>query len=447
MEPSFRQAATDRKALRNFRANGITAVQEFFALLIQRFISTRCPEVAGSLTFTTLLALVPLITVSIALFSNFPAFSELGGALSAFLQNNVLPEAAGQITIYALEFSAKATNLTLIGTAMLIVTVLLLLHTVDGVFNDIWGVRQPRPLLTRITVYWVALTLGPIALAGSIFATGQLVATSIALVGATVHTRNFTANVVPLALLGTLFSFLYFAVPNHPVRLLHAMAGGFTAALGFIAMQRLFGLFIALSPTYTLVYGAFAALPIFLLWLYASWVVVLLGAILAATFPEFFERKQIVRGFPGDRAWAAVNMLVLLATALKEGRTVTFQELRNGAGTTHDLAETLLGEMRDAGWVARSEDETWLLSTHPDSLTLTEVIQRFALSPAHWLAASGAGRATARAAERLRTGLVSSDLTLTDLAAAALDASETENQPLNGTTEAFAREERTTGSQ
>jgi len=429
MKPTSEQAASSRSKFRSLRANSITSLREFIALLIQRFISTRCPEVAGSLTFTTLLAIVPLITVSLALFSNFPAFSELGSALSAFLQNNILPEAAGQITIYALEFSEKATNLTLIGTAMLIVTVLLLLHTIDGVFNDIWGVRQPRPLLTRITVYWVALTLGPVALAGSIYATGQLVASSIALVGETTHTVSFTTNVVPLALLGSLFSFLYFAVPNHPVRLLHAMAGGFAAALGFIAMQRLFGLFIALSPSYTLVYGAFAALPIFLLWLYTSWVVVLLGAILAATFPEFFERKQIVQGFPGDRAWAAVNMLVLLANGLKEGKTVTFKELRNGAGTTHDLAETLLGEMRDAGWVARSEDETWLLSTHPDTLTLTEVIQRFALSPAHWLAASGAGRATARAAEHLRNGLVSSDLTLTDLATAAVEAAEDESQP------------------
>lgn len=416
MEPTSPQPLTRKTSVRGVGAHGVMALREFVALLSQRFIATRCPEVAGSLTFTTLLALVPLITVSLALFSNFPAFSELGGALSTFLQNNVLPEAAGQITVYALEFSEKATRLTLIGTAMLVITVLLLLHTIDGVFNHIWGVRQPRPLLTRITVYWVALTLGPIALAGSIFATGQLVATSIALVGETAHTRNFTTNVVPLTLLGALFSFLYFAVPNHPVRLLHAMAGGFAAALGFIAIQRLFGLFIALSPTYTLVYGTFAALPIFLLWLYVSWVVVLLGALLAATFPEFFERKRIIGGFPGDRAWAAVNMLVLLVNALRERRTVTFDELRNNAGTTHDQAETLLGEMRDAGWVIRSEDEAWLLSTHPDSLTLTEVIQRFALSPAHWIAASAPDCPAAHAAQSLRTGLQTANLTLSDLA-------------------------------
>lgn len=395
--------------------NRILALRDFALLLVERFIHTRCPQVAGSLTFTTLLAIVPLLTVSIALFSNFPAFSELGRALSAFLQNNVLPEAAGQIATYAIQFSEKATNLTLIGTVMLIVTVLLLLHTIDDVFNDIWGVRHPRPLLTRITVYWVALTLGPITLAGSVFATGQLVATSIEFVGASMPTRTFAATAVPVGLLGGLLSFLYFAVPNHPVKSWHALIGGFSAAIAFIWMQKLFGLFIMLTPTYTLVYGAFAALPIFLVWLYASWVVILLGAILAATFPEYFERKRTVRAFPGDQAWASLNMLLLLTDKLDHGETTAFEALRERASTSSDQTEHLLGEMREAGWVTRSEDETWVLTRHPAQLRLTDVLQRFALSPDQWLNAAENDPASVKAAGCILSGFNQADMSLAEL--------------------------------
>ncbi|MFN3985185.1 MAG: YihY family inner membrane protein [Rhodocyclaceae bacterium] len=395
------------------------ALRDFLALLYDRFVATRCPQVAGSLTYTTLLAIVPLVTVTIALFSNFPAFSDLGEALSVFLQTNILPDRAGQIVAtYALQFSEKAAQLTLIGTVMLVVTVLLLLHTIDSVFNDIWGVRTPRPWLTRLTVYWVALSLGPIALAGSVFATGRLVATSIEWIAKGVDVSAISSWIVPLGLLGALFSFLYYAVPNHPVRLVHALIGGFTAALGFILMQRLFGLFIARFPTYTLVYGTFAALPIFLVWLYMSWVVVLLGAILAATFPSFFERKLTLGANPGDKAWAALDMLAALTRARRAGGSADFETLRAHAGVSQDVAESILGEMRDIGWVARTDEHGWVLAKNADLLTLAHVIDQFALSPGRWLAANG-GEYAHPAARRLDEGIRAANLTITELANAA----------------------------
>jgi membrane protein len=402
----------------------LLALRDFGSLLVERFFATRCAHVAGSLTYTTLLALVPLITLSLVLFSNFPAFSELGVALSTFLQNNVLPEAASQIGEYAVQFSERATNLTLIGTIMLIVTVLLLLGTIDEAFNEIWGVRHPRPIVTRIAVYWVALTLGPIALAGSIFATGQIVATSIALIGEDTHTRTLATNLVPLGLLGTLLTFLYFAVPNHPVRLLHAMAGGFSAAFAFLMMQRLFGLFITLSPTYTLVYGAFAAVPIFLIWLYASWVLVLLGAIFAATFPEFFERKTVVKPFPGDQAWAATNMLTLLARGLNQGHSVSFDALHEAAGLSSDQVEALLGQMQDESWIVHCEDETWALCRHPDSIRLSRIVERFALAPERWASLSPVQSTTTLAARRIKTALDDADLSMSELASQVVSDKE-----------------------
>lgn len=392
------------------------AVRAFMRLLVDRFVSTHCIHVAGSLTYTTLLALVPTVTLSLIVFSNFPAFAELGQALSGFLQGNVLPEAASQIADYAVQFSERAANLTVIGTLMLIVTVLLLMSTIEESFNEIWGVSHPRPLVTRIAVYWVALTIGPIALAASVFATGQIVATSVAFIGDDVHTRTLTSNLVPLSLLGFLLSFMYFVVPNHPVRLKHAFIGGFLAAVVFLSMQRLFGLFISFSPSYTLVYGAFAAVPIFLVWLYASWVIVLAGAIFAATFPTFIARRQAGIAEERDRSWAATAILVHLAREFTAGRACDFETLQQSVGISVDLTEQLLGELHKVGWIAYCDDEKWLLSRHPDTLHLQEVVSQFGLSPAKWLTASADDPGLSAAAQSLEQALSQANPSLTTLA-------------------------------
>ncbi|PKO49504.1 MAG: hypothetical protein CVU28_16080, partial [Betaproteobacteria bacterium HGW-Betaproteobacteria-21] len=154
----------------------LQSFRDFAALFAERFGATRCPQVASSLAFTTLLALVPLITVTISMFGNMPGMDEIGASLKTFLLQNLLPDRAGQIiTTYAIQFSQKAARLTLIGTILLAITALLLLATIERVFNHIWGVRKPRRMLLRITVYWFVLTLGPVVLGASVIATGYLV--------------------------------------------------------------------------------------------------------------------------------------------------------------------------------------------------------------------------------------------------------------------------------
>ncbi len=392
--------------------NTLRAVRDLFLLLLNRFNDNRCPQVAGSLAFTTLLALVPLVTVAIALFSNFPGFADLGTSLKLFLLENLLPERAGQIiTTYALQFSEKAAGLTLIGTAILVVTALMLLSTIERVFNQIWGVHQPRPLLYRIAVYWFALTLGPLVLGGSVFASGYLVSASMELVDHAPWLGEMSARLLPPVMLGGLFSYLYFAVPNHPVRPLHALAGGVAAAVVFLVMQRAFGVFIARFPTYTLVYGAFAALPIFLVWLYLSWVIVLLGALITATLPSFLERTRVAPAYPGDRAWAAVNMLVCLANAQRNATPAEFVQLRIAAGLPDDQCEAVLGAMADAGWVVRTENGDWVLAIAPQQLRLSDVIGRFALSARTLLALAPSG-AACMAAQRVAAALEQADLAL-----------------------------------
>ena len=398
-------------------AVSLNSTRDFLRLVAQRFVATRCPQVAGSLAFTTLLALVPLVTVVIALFSNFPAFAELGTSLKIFLLENLLPDRAGKIiATYAFQFSQKAAKLTLIGTGALVVTALMLLMTIDRVFNQIWGVHRPRPLLTRLTVHWSTLTLGPVALGASALATGHLVASSVALAGKGSWVVEFFSTLVSAGLLCVVFTFLYYAIPNHKVRPAHALAGGTTAALAFLLMQQLFALFLARIPTYTLIYGTFATVPIFLLWLYLSWVVILLGAILCAALPGFFERTRVLTPFAGDRAWAATTVLTMLARAQAEGRTVAFEPLIGAARLNGNEGESLLGELCEAGWVARTEDGNWLLTRDATRIGLADVLCRLALSPEAWRKA-GRNDLSRDTAERIESALRTADISIAALAA------------------------------
>lgn len=269
----------------------LPTLRDFCLLVVERFRSERCSQVAGSLAFTTLLALVPLLAVAVALISRFDFFTGLGEALRAFLLANLLPEKAGKVVAaYALQFTQQTARLTALGSALVFATAIMLTLTIDHVFSGIWRVSRPRPLLRRVAIYLAALLFGPVALGGSIVATTYLVTASLGLVGEPRWISTLLLSTLPEVMLAALFSFLYYVIPNRPVQLKHAVAGGVFAALGFAVMQRLFGLYIAKVPTYTLIYGTFATVPIFLVWLYLSWLVVLVGALVAALLPEFASR-------------------------------------------------------------------------------------------------------------------------------------------------------------
>ncbi|MDR1463069.1 MAG: YihY family inner membrane protein [Azoarcus sp.] len=396
---------------------------DFIVIFRERFAATHCTQVAGSLAYTTMLALVPFVTVAITIFGSLSGMDAIGASLKVFLLDNLLPDKAGNIiATYALEFSEKASRLTLIGVAMLAVTSLMLLATIERVFNRIWGVRQPRPLLLRITVYWFVLTLGPAIVGGSILATGHLVSASMQLSQNMGWLDTYHARLLPPALLSMLFVFLYFAVPNHKVRFTHALAGGLAAAVVFFLMQRAFALFIARFPTYTLIYGTFAALPIFLVWLYLSWLVVLLGALVTATLPAFAERQRIVGDFPGCEAWAAITMLVQLANAQNGGQPVSFAALRDRAPLSEHHAEAVLGKLAEAGWVSRTDDSDWVLTRAPAQIPLAEIVRRFALDIDAWKHAAGMLEAEpdGKIANKLEEGLRLGNQTLADLASGHL---------------------------
>lgn len=262
-------------------------LSDFAVLLRDRMVAARCPQVASSLAFTTLLSLVPLLTVALVVFGSLPGIRGIGDALRGFMLDTLLPEKAGQIiATYAFQFSQKATNLTLIGTTLVVVTALMLMLTIDKAFNQIWAVAHPRPLLSRLTIYWVGLTLGPLALATGIAASSQVLSLSLGLISEAQWLRNASLRVMAMLLLAGVFSLMYHGLPNRPVKVGHALIGGAFTALALAALQRVFGAYIGHFSAYTLIYGTFAALPIFLLWLYLSWLIILVGAAIVAVLPD-----------------------------------------------------------------------------------------------------------------------------------------------------------------
>jgi membrane protein len=286
-----------------------------FQTLRVRFREDRLGVTASSLTFTTTMALVPFFTLALAIFTAFPIFGKLQSALQAWLAQSLIPEAISrQVLGYLTQFAGKANRLGAFGLAALIVTALALMLTIDRTLNSIWRVRRPRPFAQRVLIYWAALTLGPLLLGASLSLTSYVVSSSRGLVAAMPGLLQVVFDVTEFFLLAAGLMALYRFVPNTPVRREHAWAGGLFAALGIELARRLLAWYIGKVPAYSLVYGAFATVPILLVWIYVAWVVVLLGAVLAAYLPSLVAGTRRRSGH-GWQFQVALEVLRELETA------------------------------------------------------------------------------------------------------------------------------------
>ncbi|MBZ4648314.1 MAG: rane protein [Desulfomicrobiaceae bacterium] len=375
----------------------------FLQRFAERFAATNCGRVAGGLAFTTLLAMVPLATMMLLFLRNVPAFAPLGEALREFLTAHLLPEtAATLITRYTEDFTTNAGRLTAFGLGMLMVTAVMLLATIEDVFNAVWNARRSRGWIQRITLYWFMLTAGPLMTGGGIAAARGLARKASAFAGNAAWSEHLLAVFVPFALLWFFFSFLYFAVPNHPVRARIATGAGLVVAIAFALIQRGFTTFITSMTSYTIIYGAIAAVPIFLLWLYTLWLLILSGAIAAAAFQEASAEVPSLPPFAGRQAMAAVAMLETLWAAHHHGRGVA--NLGNAAHLPPHHAEPILERMRSLGWIDRTQDNLWVPGIAPHAITPGHVFAVFAVDAAAWKAHAPTA-ATAAMGEVIDRGL------------------------------------------
>ncbi|WP_066270952.1 YihY family inner membrane protein [Hydrogenophaga palleronii] len=255
--------------------------------LRERFREDRLGITASALTFTTTISLVPLFTVALAIFSAFPMFDRLQVTLQRWLvQSLVPPDIAKQVFSYLNQFASKAGQMGWAGALVLLVTALALILTIDRKLNDIWRVRQTRPLTQRVLVYWAALTLGPLLMAASLTATSYAVTASRGVVSSLPGGVRFLLDTVQFALLTGGIAALYRYVPNTRVRWSHALLGALFVGAGLELAKKVLAWYLTQVPTYSVVYGTFATVPILLVWIYVAWVIVLLGAVVAAYLPS-----------------------------------------------------------------------------------------------------------------------------------------------------------------
>lgn len=258
--------------------------------VVQRFRGERLAQASAALSFATLLALVPMIMVAASMFDHLPFTDGLATALKRFLLSNLLPEKAGAVIAkIAGQFANRAESVTTIGVAALAATALMQMLTIEHTFNAIWKAKAPRLLLRRLAIHAVVLLLGPLIFGASLAGITYLASTSLGVIDEPAWVTTFVFRVLSFGFLAGLLTLSYWGVPNRAVSVWHAGVGGILAAAGFFAMQKLFAAYVVKFPTYTLIYGAFAAMPIFLIWLYASWTVIVIGALVAAELPRIFR--------------------------------------------------------------------------------------------------------------------------------------------------------------
>ena len=263
----------------------------FGTIFWQRFNQNKLTQAAGYLTYSTMLAIVPLIMVVFSIFSAFPVFNEVTGALKEFIFTNFAPSASDMVGQYIDEFVNNSKKMSAVGIISLIVVALMLINSIDRTLNSIWHDTETRPIFTSFAIYWLILTLGPL-LVGVSIAASTYVKTMFE------SAANFSFGLkllsfVPFLSTWFIFTMIYMVVPNKKVSIKHSAAGALIAAVFFTLGKQAFTWYIVTFPSYQLIYGAMATLPIMLLWIQLSWTVVLLGAQLAAVLAEVRSKKMM----------------------------------------------------------------------------------------------------------------------------------------------------------
>lgn len=376
-KPDHPDAGTSDTPARSFAVNDLGKISRF---ALRHAADKNLTQVAASLTFTTVLGVVPLLAVVLSLFTAFPLFAEFRVALEDFLASNLMPPSvSANIMTYLNEFASKASGLTAIGSLALIVTSIMLIRTIDDALNNIWQVELRRPLRQRILVYWAIVSLGPVLTGASLWASSIVAQQSLDYINQVPAVITFLLSSVPLVLTGLGFTALFMGVPNCSVYWKDALAGGFITAIALESMRFGFAVYLTRFPSYTVIYGAFATVPIFLLWMYMSWLAILSGATLAATLPALRQRRWNVKHYPGALFVDAVAVLAQLWQTQSNnppGQTAHALALKVDAHPT-ELTH-VLGTLKDLGYIANSEtqdSDIWILACDPRQAKLKPLVE------------------------------------------------------------------------
>ncbi len=359
---------------------GIVDSFRFLRYVTVRLREDRCMQMAASLTFTSLLSLVPLITIALSLFSAFPVFNEYLAQVKEFILSNLAPEIGARfISGYMTQFAESASRLTAVGIVLLTVTAMLLMLTIDNAFNTIWRVSRPRSLLQRVLVYWAVITLAPLLVGGSLSLTSWLIGFSAEYGKRMPSVSLDVLKLIPVLMTTAAFTLLFRIVPNRFVPMQHAVIGGLVASIAFESMNRGFVFYISHFPTYKLVYGAFSSVPIFLLWVYLSWLTVLFGAIITASLSHWRSTHSL-RLDQAAKLYYAMSMLKLMHKGFLKGEVQTLPVLSRQLRIGFDDVERILEVLSKARIVGKLSGLGWGMVRTPDAIELNELVKLFLLN-------------------------------------------------------------------
>ncbi len=370
----------ERSGILSRAASGLA----FLRYVLGRFAKDRCTQSSAALTYTTLLALVPLLAISVAIFAAFDAFAGVWEQVQSFVFENFVPQVGSVVQGHLEAFAGKTGQLTAVGVVFLVLTSVLLLATISATLNGIWRTRQTSNLLARLPVYWLVLTLTPLLIGAGLVLSGYLFTLAQA-AGVEEYTGPLTrlASVVPPIIQIAGLTLLYVFVPNYPVRAGDALIGGIAAGVILEILKKAFAFYVVTFPTYQTIYGAMATFPIFLIWMYVVWNVVLYGAEMVAALPEW--RAGISGREPGARSpasilLAAAAILALLLAANRRGGGLSMRHLSRKTGQPPEMLDRATRLLLRGRYIARSDRGAWILSRDLEMVSLADLHRDMGLS-------------------------------------------------------------------
>lgn len=347
----------------------------FFHFTWERFLEDRCLQTAGALAYTSLFALVPLTAAILGILAAFPVFAEWRDQLTAFVFHNFVPATGDVVQGYLTEFAANASKATAIGILVLIFSAIALMMSIEDAFNRIWRVATDRRASARFVIYWTTLSLGPLLVVAALAISSYVIAIPfIDVATAQFSLKARLLSVLPFLIVWMTMIAAYTVIPNRGVRFRDAFVGGLIAAVLFEAAKRSFAWYATSLASYEQVYGALSIVPIFIFWIYLSWVIVLLGASMTASLSAFDYRPSAMRLAPGQEFTGLVRLIALFADAHREGRGLHSDALRASEPfLTDDLLQRYLADLCRALLIRRTEHGEWILARDLDQVSLLDL--------------------------------------------------------------------------
>ncbi len=351
--------------------NRYYAFDRFVRFVVEHFIQDDCTYIASALAFTTLLAVVPLMSVGFAVFSSFPVFQGMSVPVQNFIFDNFVPATGKVVQTYLQQFASQVSKMSIWGIAFLIISALLVMFTIERGMNKIWRVSSSRRGVTAFLLYWAILSLAPLMLGLSLAASSYVFSMPFLVEQ---HAISIALIISPflLSLIG--FTFLYIVVPNCPVKFQHALWGGLFAAVLFETAKQGFAYYLSNYHTYELLYGAFATVPIFFVWVYWVWVITLLGAEISYALSVHHKRREGETLDPFSHALLWLHQLWL---AQKSGKGLTFNDLIDTSKQPFTIdADDMIMELMQAGLIHATAEQKYMLSRDLSKISLYDLTQK-----------------------------------------------------------------------